>query len=133
MFEGKVLFSLIATWITFLFGNIDISIEVLITFIILDCVIGVMYSVYKRNFNLDIMFKGSIKKAVIMIVLIVSVLLDKMLHDGNWAFRTMTAYFYIGHEGISIYKKAKLMGVPLMPKILQTLTTFKDKMRQEDK
>ena len=54
-------------------------------------------------------------------MLIVGVLLDRLINDGAWVFRTLVAYFYIANEGISIIENLSLLGVPVPKKIKRML------------
>ena len=47
-------------------------------------------------------YKGFIRKAGIMIVVIIANLLDLLVTGGMPVFRSMAVYFYIGLEGLSI-------------------------------
>jgi toxin secretion/phage lysis holin len=60
----------------------------------------------QKKLNSSIGFIGILRKATIIIVLIVAVLLDRLLNKGTWVFRTLVCYFYITNEGISLLKNA---------------------------
>lgn len=116
------LVALIATFFTYLFGGWDLSLKILITFMILDYVTGVIYAYVIKTLNSEIGFKGLIKKCMILAVLIVGVALDRMLgNDGTWVFRTLVCYFYIANEGISLLENISNLGVPIPNKIRNAL------------
>ncbi len=56
-------------------------------------------------------FKGLVKKGTVLLVVWVSVLLDKAL--GMDFIRTMVILFFAGNEGLSLLENLGLMGVPL--------------------
>ncbi len=55
-------------------------------------------------------FKGLVKKGTVLLVVWVSVLLDKAL--GMDFIRTMVILFFAGNEGLSLLENLGLMGVP---------------------
>lgn len=116
------LVAVLATFFTYLFGNWDLALQVLIIFMILDYVTGVIYAYMIKTLNSEVGFKGLIKKCMILAVLIVGVALDRMLgNDGTWLFRTLVAYFYIANEGISLLENISNLGVPIPNKIKNAL------------
>lgn len=92
----------LGTGLTWLFGGWDIALQVLIVLIAADYITGLMKGWINKELSSDIGLKGIARKAIIFIVLIVAVCLDKLLNSGSWVFRTMVAYFYIANEGLSI-------------------------------
>ena len=71
--------------------------------------------------------KGITKKGLILIVLLVAVMLDRLLDNGTWMFRTLIAYFYIMNEGISILENCAALGVPIPEKLKQALKQLNNK------
>lgn len=60
-------------------------------------------------------------------VLIVAVLLDRLLNEGTWVFRTLVSYFYIANEGISILENCGKCGIPLPERLLNIFEQLKKK------
>lgn len=87
----------IGTGLTWLFGIWDTAIAVLIGFMFLDYLTGLLRAYINKEVSSDIGLKGIARKAVIFIVLIVAVLLDRLLNTGSWVFRTLICYFYIAN------------------------------------
>nr|DAI90571.1 MAG TPA: holin [Caudoviricetes sp.] len=106
---------------TYLFGGWDTCLIVLVLFMCLDYATGLISAGIQGKLNSKIGYKGIAKKASILIVLIVAVLLDRLLNNGIWAFRTLVCYFYIANEGISILENCGKCGVPLPQKLLKAL------------
>lgn len=98
----KTLTAGIGTGLTWLFGTWDIALQVLVILIAADYITGIMKGWINKELSSDIGLKGIARKAIIFIVLIVAVCLDKLLNNGVWVFRTMVSYFYIANEGLSI-------------------------------
>lgn len=116
----------VGTGLTYLFGNWDTAIIVLVIFIGLDYLTGLMRAALNDKVSSEVGFKGFLKKVVIFIVLIVAVLLDRLIGTGTWVFRTLVCYFYIANEGISILENAAAIGLPIPEKIKDTLAQLKD-------
>ena len=78
----------------------------------------------------DIGLKGIARKFLIVLVLIVAVLLDRLLSEGTWIFRTLACYFYIANEGISILENIIVLGVPVPEQLKNALAQLRDKEEQ---
>lgn len=115
------------TALTYLIGGWDTVLIVLCMFMAFDYLTGVMAAIYNKQLSSSAGFRGLLKKCTILIVLIVAVLLDRLLNDGTFVFRTLVAYFYIANEAISLLENSGRLGVPIPKKILDTLAQLKDK------
>lgn len=120
-FKMSSIFTLICTVLTYLFGGWDVALIVLIVFMVIDYITGVSVAVINKTLNSETGAKGLLKKLSIIMMLIVGVLLDRLINDGAWVFRTLVAYFYIANEGISIIENLSLLGVPVPKKIKRIL------------
>lgn len=112
---------------TYLFGGWDNCIIALVLFMALDYTTGVIAGYIKRELSSDIGRKGILKKFTIIIVLIIAVILDRLLNNGAWVFRTLVCYFYIANEGISLLENAVKIGIPVPEKIVNVLEQLKKK------
>ena len=110
---------------TYIFGGWDAPITVLLWFMGIDYVTGLMSAAVQNRLNSKAGYKGIAKKASILVVLIVAVLLDRLLNSGMWVFRTLVCYFYIANEGISILENCGKCGLPLPKKLLKALEQLK--------
>lgn len=115
----------IGTILTFLFGKWEIGLQILITCMVLDYILGIMCGTKKKELSSNRGFEGLKKKFTIIIILILAVLLDRLLGQG-WVFRTLVIYFYIAMEGISILENATILGVPFPDKLKDVLIQLKD-------
>jgi toxin secretion/phage lysis holin len=109
---------------TWLFGGWDLALMVLVVFIALDYITGVIVAFTNKEIDSKIGFRGILKKSLILIVLIVSVLLDRLLAS-EWTFRTVVCYFFIGNEGWSILENVGKAGLPLPDKLMDILQQLK--------
>lgn len=121
----------IGTWLTWLFGGWDIAIAVLIIFMVADYATGLLRAYVNKEVSSDVGLKGIARKAVIFIVLIVAVSLDRLLGTGNWLFRTLVCYFYIANEGISLLENCSGLGLPVPAKLQEALVQLKDGEKKE--
>ncbi len=113
--------AVVATFFTYLFGGWDVALSILIIFMVLDYLTGVIYAYTIQTLNSEVGFKGLIKKCMILVVLIIGVMLDRILGNGTWVFRTLVCYFYIANEGISLLENISNLGVPIPNKLRNAL------------
>ena len=72
-------------------------------------------------------FDGLIRKAFIMLVVLMATLLDQAIGNSSRVFQTAATMYYIANEGISILENTSLMGVKYPAFILKALETMRDK------
>ena len=125
-FSLNTVIAILATIFTWLFGIWNTAIAVLITFMVLDYVTGLIKGYIFKKLSSDIGLKGIARKAVIFIVLIVAVSLDRLTGNGQWIFRTLVCYFYIANEGLSIVENCAQIGLPVPQKIKDALIQLKE-------
>jgi toxin secretion/phage lysis holin len=123
-FKGAV--AIISTVITFLLGSWDISLVVLAGFLLIDFMTGCICAIKDKKLSSSAGFKGIAKKVIIILILILSVLLDRLINEGTWIFRTLVTYFYIANEGLSILENAARLGVPIPEKVRDVLLQLKE-------
>ena len=115
------LVAVLATFFTYIFGSWDLALQVLIVFMVLNYGTGVLYAFLNNQLNSEVGFKGLVKKCMILVVLIIGVMLDRIVGNGTWVFRTLVAYFYIANEGISLLENVGNIGIPIPNKMRQAL------------
>lgn len=123
----RYIVAIIGTGVTWLFGAWDMALTILIVFMVLDYCTGVLKGYVLKQLSSDAGLKGLARKAVILIVLIVAVCLDRLLNTSNWVFRTLVAYFYIANEGLSLVENCAALGAPVPRKITDALAQLKEK------
>ena len=128
-FKGGV--AMVGTLATYIFGGWDTALVVLCVFMCLDYITGVLRGVIAQKVSSSVGFRGIAKKAVIFIVLIVAVLLDRLINVDQFIFRTLVCYFYIANEGISILENCAVIGLPIPDKILEVLEQLKKGEKKE--
>lgn len=122
-----------ATLVTWLFGAWDMALSVLVSFMVLDYITGVLKAWINKTVSSDVGFNGIKRKALIIIVVSVGVLMDRLLNNGSWVFRTMIAYFYISNEGISLLENCIALGLPVPEKLQAALIQLRECESKEKK
>jgi toxin secretion/phage lysis holin len=113
--------------LNYIFGGWDTPLTVLFWFMGIDYVTGLIGAAYQNKLNSKIGYKGIAKKTSILIVIIIGVLLDRLINNNIWVFRSLVCYFYIANEGISILENCGKCGVKLPDKLLNALEQLKKK------
>ena len=72
-------------------------------------------------------FDGLLKKAFIIMIVLLATILDHALGTGSMVFQTATVCYYIANEGLSILENAALMGVPVPGAVERALEVFRKK------
>ncbi len=122
----SVALAAIGTFFSYIFGGWDLSLAVLIAFIVLDYLTGILAAIVTKSLSSYIGARGIAKKALIFVVLIVAVLLDRLINNDQWIFRTLVCYFYIANEGISLIENVAKTGLPIPQKLRSILHQVKD-------
>jgi toxin secretion/phage lysis holin len=114
-------------------GGWDAALAVLIGMMAVDIFTGLLCAaLFKKSPKTENgkaesneMFKGLVRKLVILLWIWVAVMLDKVL--GVEYIRTAVALFFIANEGLSIIENTALMGVPYPAFVKTALEALKDK------
>lgn len=122
--------SVVLTTFVYLVGGIDIAMKSLLIVIVIDYITGVMSAIYNKNLNSNIGLKGILKKFSYLIIVSLSVILDRIVGDTG-AIRTVVIYFFVANDGISIVENIGKMGVPLPKKLTEVLEQLRNKGDEE--
>ena len=122
----------LGTFLTWIFGAWDIALMVLVCFMVLDYLTGLIKAYLTKKLSSNVGLHGIARKSVILIVLIMSVMLDRILNSGTWVFRTLVCYFYIANEGLSILENCSVIGLPIPNKIQEALEQLKNKENESE-
>ena len=129
----KYVVVVIGTVFTWLFGTWDVALSVLISFMVMDYLTGIMKAFVNKEVSSSIGLKGIARKCLILLVLIVAVLLDRLINNGTWLFRTLICYFYIANEGISLLENAICIGLDVPEQLKDALIQLKEGNKKEFK
>lgn len=117
--------STLATTIVYYLGGWDIALQTLLIIILLDYITGVCKAIHNKKLNSEIGLRGIIKKVGYLIIVAVSVILDRIAGNTG-AIRTLVIYFFVANEGISILENWGGMGLPLPQKLTDVLEQMKN-------
>lgn len=118
--------SVVLTTFIYLVGGIDVAMKSLLIVIVIDYITGVMSAIYNKKLNSTIGLKGILKKFSYLIIVSLSVILDRIVGDTG-AIRTLIIYFFVANDGISIVENIGKMGVPLPKKLTEVLEQLRNK------
>lgn len=132
---GKIILSttFVSSWFLYIIGGWELLMTVLVVFMCIDIFTGLINSAIKRKLNSKIGFKGFLKKATIMLVIILANWLDALTTTDVPAFKTIALYFYIGMEGLSIIENLHQIGVPIPRVILKYMANLAEEGNKENK
>lgn len=110
---------------TYLFGTWNSVLECLVFAMVIDYITGLAAAYFNPLLKLDsrIGFRGIIKKVFIIAIVAFTHKLDAALQAQLVC--TMTTWFFIGIEGLSIVENAANIGIPMPQKLVDTLKQVK--------
>ena len=130
----------IGGFIAGLFGGWNGTMTVLVIFMAADYVLGCICALTGNSpktsgghFLSSVAFKGLLKKAVIMLVVLLAVQLDKALGGSTPMFQSAATCFYIANEGISVIENCGLLGVPVPESIKNALEALRENGDRDDR
>ena len=117
--------TLTLTGLTWLIGDWNVSLSILVVFMTLDFITGIIKGFMTNTVSSNTGFKGVMKKCMYFVALIVANMLD-LLIGGVPVFRTIVAYYLLSIEAISILENLEAMKVPLPQQIKDKFMSIKD-------
>lgn len=114
----------IATGAVYLLGGFDVALNCLLIAIALDYVSGIIKAYVKKELSSQIGVKGILKKVGILVVVMLSVLIDRVAGETG-AIRTLVIYYFVANEGLSILENIGAAGVPIPAKLKKALKALK--------
>lgn len=119
--------------IDFLFGDITPLFYVLLVCIVLDIISGISKAVYTKKLASRILFKGGIRKGMLMFVIILANMIDITLFGGTPLTKTATLLYFIAMEGVSFIENLDAMDVPIPAFIKSALIQIQSKSEEQFK
>ena len=116
--------SSITTTLIYLFGGFDVALSCLVIAIALDYVSGIIKAFYTKQLSSKIGFKGLLKKIGILILVMVSVLVDRVAGNTG-AIRTLVIYYFVANEGLSIVENLAETNIPIPAVLKRALKAIK--------
>jgi toxin secretion/phage lysis holin len=121
----KYLIALVGGLLTCLLGGWDVALEALVYFVVLDYLTGVMAAWITKTLNSNVGLRGIARKVFIFSVVAVAVYLDRII--GQNILRSVTIFFYIANEGLSILENLGRAGVAIPAPVLKALEQLKER------
>ena len=116
--------AVVLTTFVYLIGGLDAAMICLLVAIILDYISGVIKAYVTKQLSSQIGFRGIVKKVAILIIVMLSVLVDRVTGDTG-AIRTLVIYYFVANEGLSIIENLGQSGVPIPQSIKKALKVLK--------
>ena len=123
--------SLLAGWLSYLYGDMNGLLVALFVAIVLDYITGLIQAGIKGELSSSIGFKGILKKALILVVIGLAHVIDNCVGSGE-TWRNIAIVFYICNEGLSILENIVACGVPVPEKIKDALLTLQEDEKEGD-
>ena len=121
----KLAFAGLCGVFSYIFGELDAMLKILIAMMVIDYLTGVSAAIYRKELCSRTGYNGILKKAVILCIVASGHLLGQMM--GASEIRNIVIGFYIANEGISIIENAADLGVPMPGKIIDILNKFRER------
>lgn len=116
--------AVIATTFIYLIGGLDIALVCLLIAIVLDYISGIIKAYVTKELSSKIGLKGILKKVGILLIVMLSVLVDRVTGETG-AIRTLVIYYFVANEGLSILENLGQAGVPIPESIKKALKVLK--------
>ena len=107
----------IGTGLIYLLGGIDVAMTCLLIAIVLDYISGLIKAYECKVLSSKIGMRGILKKVGVLLVVMLSVLIDRVTGETG-AIRTLVIYYFVANEGLSILENLGEAGLPI-PKFLK--------------
>ena len=108
--KGIILY--FSAWLSFIFGEFDDFLKVLLVLMIIDYITGILAGIYFKELSSKKSFKGIIKKFFLLTIVSLAQMIDGVL-GGNGLIRSTILLFFIATEGLSILENSIKVGVPV--------------------
>ena len=118
------------TTVVYLLGGADVALQCLVTAIALDYVSGIIRAFNSKTLSSRIGFTGILKKLGILLLVMLSVLIDRVT-GGTGAVRTLVVYYFVANEGLSIIENLGQAGLPIPAVIRRALRSLRDQSNEK--
>ena len=131
--------TVVISFITYAFGGFDAGLIALVSFILVDYVLGfIVAAVFRKSKKSKnggresaAGYKGLIKKGLYLLTVYIAVQLDIVI--GSDFIRNAVVIAFISNELISIIENMGIMGVPIPAVILRAIDVLNKKGNGDDK
>lgn len=123
--------AVVVTTVVYLLGGADVALQCLVTAIALDYVSGVIKAFNAKTLSSRIGFTGILRKLGILLLVMLSVLIDRVT-GGTGAVRTLVIYYFVANEGLSIIENLGQAGLPIPAVIKKALRSLRDQSNEKE-
>ena len=113
--------------VSYFLGSCDGLVIALLSFMVVDYIIGVMCAISDKKISLKICFRGIGKKILIFMLVGMANVLDTQVIGTGSVLKTAVILFYLSNEGMSILNNVEHFGVPIPEKFKKVLAQLHDK------
>lgn len=121
----SIIFGLIGGFFVNLLGGYDTILKALLILIVADYITGLIKGIYMKKLSSEIGFKGILKKFTMLIVVVVSVVMQRLIGNAV-AVREIVIMFFICNEALSLLENAAVM-IPIPQALKNVLLQLRDK------
>jgi len=108
-------------------GGWDAVLVALVVLVVIDYVAGVMSAFVDKRLDSAIGVRGIAKKVGMFLLVALAAIIDQSAGLDAPILRTVTIWFLIANEGLSITENLAGLGVPIPPALLTALDRLRDK------
>lgn len=120
----SAIFSVVATTFIWLVGGFDVALSCLLVAIVIDYISGLIKAYNTKTLSSSIGFRGILKKVGILLIVMLSVLVDRITID-NGGVRTLVIYYFVANEGLSVIENLAQAGLPVPKSLKNALKVIK--------
>lgn len=121
----KTAIAALGTAATYLWGGWDMVLMTLVVCATIDYITGVTAAWARKELSSEIGARGIARKVGMFLVVALANVLDQSGALGEPVLRTVTAWWYVGNEALSIIENLAEVGVPIPQRILNALASLK--------
>ena len=122
----KSIGSLILTAITFLFGDMNVALKVLIFCLATDYISGLVKAYIAGDLDSKVGLKGILKKVGYLVIVALAYQIDKLTGNTE-VIKTTVTYFFVVNEALSILENWGKIGLPIPDFLVKKIEQLKDK------
>lgn len=127
----KTAITALGTVATYLLGGWDAVLLALVVLSSIDYVSGVVAAWHRRDLDSRIGARGIARKVGMFVVVAVANIIDQTGVVGEPILRTVTTWWYIGNEALSIIENLADIGVPIPERLLSALASLRGEEAQK--
>lgn len=123
----KAALAAIGTAATYLLGGWDAVMVALVVMVVIDYVAGVMSAFVDKRLDSSVGARGIARKVGMFLLVAVAHLIDQSAGLDAPILRTVTIWFLIANEGLSITENLAALGVPVPGAVTQALERLRER------